>query len=212
VAKKLARDYLGFDLSPEYVQRGQRRLASVRIGDDLEGAAEPTMSAPRTPAPGQKKNSQRVPESSANGEAIQPAVVRLLSQGLRKAFGEMSQGYSLDRLVADPDLNAAFAERCRSLGLPGEARTWNRTLVRMRKQGDLDMPTQRRTEISWQDCDPYVFASEIALRRMMDQGAASLDEVLCDPDLAGEFQDCLVNRWRWRRRSGNACPSGPECM
>src|SRR5262249_34088504 len=48
VAKKLGREYLGFDLSPQYIKRGQDRLASIRIGDQLDGSPEPTMSAPAT--------------------------------------------------------------------------------------------------------------------------------------------------------------------
>jgi DNA modification methylase len=48
VAKKLGRRYLGFDLSPDYVRRGTERLVSIRVGDPLDGAPEPTMSAPQT--------------------------------------------------------------------------------------------------------------------------------------------------------------------
>ena len=48
VAKKLGRRFLGFDLSPEYVKRGTDRLARINEGDPLDGAAEPTMSAPTT--------------------------------------------------------------------------------------------------------------------------------------------------------------------
>jgi len=48
VAKKLGRRYLAFDLSQEYVDRGNARLKSLCVGDPLEGAAEPTMSAPAT--------------------------------------------------------------------------------------------------------------------------------------------------------------------
>ncbi len=48
VAKKLGRNYLGFDLSPQYIQRGQERLAGIRAGDKLDGSPEPTMSAPTT--------------------------------------------------------------------------------------------------------------------------------------------------------------------
>jgi DNA modification methylase len=50
VAKKLGRQYLAFDLSPEYVARGHARLESISVGDPLDGAPEPTMSAPATPA------------------------------------------------------------------------------------------------------------------------------------------------------------------
>jgi site-specific DNA-methyltransferase (adenine-specific) len=189
VAKKLARRWLGFDLSPEYVERGRERLESIRVGDELDGAAEPTMSAPRTPRAGEKRiqGKQRSAQSPLTAEALKPEVVRLLESGLREAFRDTSRGFSLDRLVADPELNAAFVDRCRTLGLPGDARTFNRTLFRLRKQGALEIPATIRTEISWQDCDPYLFASEIALRRLADQGAHSLDEVLCDPDLAAQF-------------------------
>jgi DNA modification methylase len=48
VAKKLGRQYLGFDLSEDYVTRGRERLASISIGDPLNGAPEPTVSAPST--------------------------------------------------------------------------------------------------------------------------------------------------------------------
>ncbi len=48
VAKKLGRRWLGFDISPEYIERGRARLAAARVGDRLEGAAEPLVSAPKT--------------------------------------------------------------------------------------------------------------------------------------------------------------------
>ena len=49
VSKKLGRQFLGFDISEDYVTRGLTRLASVQTGDALEGAPEPTVSAPATP-------------------------------------------------------------------------------------------------------------------------------------------------------------------
>ena len=54
VAKKLGRQYLGFDLSEEYVTRGRERLASISAGDPLNGAPDPTVSAPST-ANGKKR-------------------------------------------------------------------------------------------------------------------------------------------------------------
>jgi|GEM_PF-3585345 len=48
VAKKLGRDYLGFDLSPEYAAQGQKRMRAIRVGEKLDGAPEPLMSAPAT--------------------------------------------------------------------------------------------------------------------------------------------------------------------
>ena len=48
VAKKLNRQFIGFDLSPDYVRRGTERLKQIRPGDPLDGASEPTISAPTT--------------------------------------------------------------------------------------------------------------------------------------------------------------------
>lgn len=64
VAKKLGRRYVGFDLSPDYVQRGLKRLDAVQPGDRLEGAPEPTMSAPST-AHAHAKQSRRRRSSTA---------------------------------------------------------------------------------------------------------------------------------------------------
>lgn len=48
VAKKLDRRYFGFELSVDYVQRGTARLDAASVGDPLEGAANPKISAPAT--------------------------------------------------------------------------------------------------------------------------------------------------------------------
>ncbi|MEK6799760.1 MAG: site-specific DNA-methyltransferase [Planctomycetota bacterium] len=48
VAGKLGRDYLGYDISDEYVKQVSQRLAAIRRGDALEGDADPLKSAPDT--------------------------------------------------------------------------------------------------------------------------------------------------------------------
>ena len=60
VAKKLGRNPIGFDLSPDYVKRGTERLASISVGDALDGAPEPTMSAPSTANGRRLQDKQRV--------------------------------------------------------------------------------------------------------------------------------------------------------
>jgi site-specific DNA-methyltransferase (adenine-specific) len=49
-AKKLARHWLGFELSPEYAAQVRARLDAVREGDPLNGPEEPKLSAPSTAA------------------------------------------------------------------------------------------------------------------------------------------------------------------
>ncbi len=48
VAKKLGRDWLGFELSKNYAQAIRRRSDAVHPGDPLEGPEDPLASAPRT--------------------------------------------------------------------------------------------------------------------------------------------------------------------
>ena len=68
VAKKLGRRFLGFDLSPDYVKRGTVRLADTRVGDALDGAPEPTMSAPST-ATGRRLEDKVNGVAKSNGHA-----------------------------------------------------------------------------------------------------------------------------------------------
>jgi len=195
VAKKLGRKYLGFELSEDYVNRGRDRLDKICVGDSLDGSAEPTLSAPATPT---KKGTTRSTPESKNQSDSPPLTLlqqRVYQNGLLEAFRETHDGYSVDRVVADPDLNASFAAACCGLGLPGDARTWNWTLFRMRKAGAFaGIPASRRTEIEWEACDPFLFASEIAWGQLIDQGCESLDAILCDPALAASF-DHIAGKW-----------------
>jgi site-specific DNA-methyltransferase (adenine-specific) len=48
VAKKLGRQFLGFEMSPEYARQAQSRVDDAEAGAPLLGAAEPLVSAPAT--------------------------------------------------------------------------------------------------------------------------------------------------------------------
>jgi site-specific DNA-methyltransferase (adenine-specific) len=199
VAKKLGRRHLGFDLSPDYVQRGTERLKGIRVGDLLDGATEPTMSAPKTAESKSTKRQKNRKQARTKLSPIQTILSnaakaqeewskKRYDHALVEAFTTVADGYSVDRVIADPKLNALFANACRESDLPGDIRWWNRMLFRARKAGMLaDTRTDRRTEISWEECDSFLFASEIAWKRMIDRGFRSLDDILCDPDAALEF-------------------------
>ena len=73
------------------------------------------------------------------------------------------------------------------MGLPGTPKDWNRLLMTLRKAGKLIVPVRKRTEFSWSDYDEFLFASEIAWSEMKDHG--TLDDILCDPDLANQFDE-----------------------
>ncbi|HAY79524.1 MAG TPA: site-specific DNA-methyltransferase [Planctomycetaceae bacterium] len=195
VAKKLGRRFLAFELSESYVAHGLQRLQETCVGDRLDGSPEPTLSAPTTQTTRGKTlaDGRRVSaatRSQAEREREFDAAQRELTmRGIMEAYRIAHAGHSVDRVVADADLNQAFAEACRRLGVVGNERVWNTLLFRLRKSGRLsEMVTHEATKISWSDCDSYWYASEIALQWMLDQDLAdSLDEVLCCPQLAAQF-------------------------
>jgi site-specific DNA-methyltransferase (adenine-specific) len=204
VAKKLGRSYIGFEISADYVQHGLSRLDGVRVGDRLDGSAEPLVSAPETGVKlsqhakaknakqktnGRTRTSRHDLEEKAAEARSVAAQQELTKRGVIEAFSRTHDGFSADRVVADPDLNSAFVDICRELGIAGDARAWNVLLFGQRKAGKLaHLKTTRTTTLSWEDCDRYLFASEIALQRILDrENAASLDDILCDPALATKF-------------------------
>lgn len=199
VAKKLGRQYQGFELSKQYVRMIKKRLKSINVGDPLDGPENPALSAPRTKKGRQLKRPTAEPKVStspvvarANISLGQVAVANgELMTAVAEAFMASHQGYSADRVIADPALNEPFLENCRRLGLPGSERDWNHLLLNVRKRGGLSsIDTSRRTTVRRAMMEPFVFASEIAWRRVAkDNSDCSLDEILCDPTMATRFED-----------------------
>ncbi len=193
VAKKLGRDFLGCELSEDYVKYASDRLKSIKVGDPLDGPADPIASAPSTAA-GVRLDSKgrrtRTKIISGALEDNQPSIGRkpLSSKGdieeaVREAFHSTHEGFSVDRVVVDPHLNHSFVERCSRLGIPGEAADFNRLLMRLRKNRKLGTKfTSRNITISHEEFDCYSFAAEIAWGLVRSRySGESLDEILCDP-------------------------------
>jgi site-specific DNA-methyltransferase (adenine-specific) len=186
VAKKLERKWVGFELSKDYAKRGRERLRLASEGDLLDGAAEPQVSAPRTNS---QRNSgrPRLSQPSLNLEGLDDQ-----KQGLLEAFRKSCQGYSVDRVVADPVFNESFQTECETAGVGGNPPQRNRMLFRLRKSGILaraGIATSKRTNITWKKVQRYIFASEIAWRQVSDIHNLSLDELLCDPIIADTFDN-----------------------
>lgn len=76
VAKKLGRRYVGYDLSADYVKLGRERLGSIKVGDKLNGAPEPTMSAPTTPGRVPKRHKKPVAETKPATHTKKPRAKR----------------------------------------------------------------------------------------------------------------------------------------
>jgi hypothetical protein len=107
---------------------------------------------------------------------------------LIQAFAESRDGFSADRVVADPQLDRRFLRRCRELGLSGTDFDLNRSLLNARKNGLMsDLPRTKRFTV--RGTDEFDYASELAVRHLQLTRKISLDQIVCDPDLAREFDD-----------------------
>ena len=69
VAKKLGRQWIGFELSAEYAQKTRDRLAQVQCGDLLDGVENPLFSVPTTAAGKSGKPAAARTARNSNGEA-----------------------------------------------------------------------------------------------------------------------------------------------
>lgn len=208
VAKKLNRHWLGFELSTDYVKEIRKRLDGIKVGEPLNGPANPLASAPTTAAgrvrkPGMKKLARGQTLKSLEGRGtptergpiavkhvlkeVAPTVDAVgIDDAVTAAFEGTSQGYSVDRLLADPVLNAAFVAHCRSQAISGTPAEWNRRLLRLRKSA-RGLSSSQRTEVRWEQMDSYRFAAEIAWQLVVQQYDMTIDSILCDPDLAEVF-------------------------
>jgi site-specific DNA-methyltransferase (adenine-specific) len=192
VAKKLGRQWLGIELSSDYVKRANARVKNCRPGDSLDGPADPVRSAPSTSA-GKSKVRLR------NGRPI-PALDEETETGVIAAYTKSSKGYSADMVLCDPERNAEFIEACRQRSLAGDASLWNRSLLRIRKRGDLPSIDRIRSRSTLEEMDTYSHASEIALRLLSIDYQMSLDEILCWPEVARTFDD-LAGRFAADQRT-----------
>jgi site-specific DNA-methyltransferase (adenine-specific) len=107
---------------------------------------------------------------------------------LIQAFGEVRDGYSADRVVADPALDKKFLRRSRELGVSGTDYDLNWKLLNARKGGLMsDLPKTKRYTVN--ETDQFEYSSELAVRHLQRTKNVSLDQIICDPDLAQEFDE-----------------------
>jgi len=212
VAKKLGRRWLGFELSRDYVGRVKDRLREANVGDPLDGPADPLASAP--PTNGRSRTgykARRLKRRTLDEET---------AKGIVAAFRATHDGYSVDRLLADPELGDAFLRACKKSGVPGNPVIWNRGLLRVRKSGRLPGAAKRDRAFTFEQMDPYSHAAEIAMRHLAGEALprkTTLDEILCDPRLAQRFDEIAKHyapgyssfQYRWaalaiRKRASHA--------
>lgn len=136
-------------------------------------------------------------EAEAEGTSLNQLVVTKLAVQLDnlaggrlasiiQAFGEIREGYSVDRVIADPKLDRKFLSRCRELNVSGADYNLNWALMNERKKGNLShLPRTKRYTV--QEIDEFEYASELAVRYLQNLNEVSLDQIICDPELAEKF-------------------------
>jgi site-specific DNA-methyltransferase (adenine-specific) len=198
VAKKLGREWVGCELSDEYVRAATERLAAIQYGDPLDGPADPIASAPST-TNGRRLASVEAVESREKLPDAVPAVNvpksakrelrELVRETIVEAFFAAHDGYSIDWLLANPQLQELFHEECREAGLIGGPVDWNRELLRIRKTGGFPKRGKiKKVQLSDEELEAFDFAAEIGWRMANDKfHGPSLDEILCDPEKASYF-------------------------
>ncbi len=178
VAKKLRRNWMGFELSDEYVKHIGKRLDQTQPGDEIDGPADPIESAPKT-AKGKKRAKKQFDDDTI--------------QAVIESYQTAGDGFPADYILCDRELDQKFIKECKKHGIGGNAIVWNRLLLRLRKSGKLPKATRRPAQVSADDLNLYGYASEVAWRlvsdefRTPDSAPTSLDDILCCPDMADYF-------------------------
>ena len=110
---------------------------------------------------------------------------------IEQALRACGDGYSPDRVVADPELNLRFVAWCHGRGMQESARDLNHKLLNSRKAGGLTKyRTTKKTRVG--PADDFKFAAEISARHMEKKHGIKLDNILCDPILAREFDEHAI--------------------
>lgn len=188
VAKKLGRQWMGFELSADYVRYIRHRLDKTNMGDAVDGPEDPIRSAP----------------STAQGKRRRKSFDEQAEQAVVDAYRKAGQGYPADYMLCDKDINAEFVAECQARGIGGNAQVWNRYLLRLRKAHKLPKSTRKPGRMTSEQMNRYGFASEVAWHLLAIDYRKTLDDILCSPDFAAEF-DRLAAEYGPRDLGVTAC-------
>ena len=123
VAKKLGRQFVGFELSEEYMKAGTERLEQTNVGAELTGAAEPKMSAPKTWQGKANKKTQQQQESVKTVEAaplpVDQRIAEAINDGVLIAWRSLKTTGTVKDVLDDTTAAEKFYSACERLGIPG---------------------------------------------------------------------------------------------
>ena len=178
VAKKLGRRWIGFELSSEYVKYIKDRIDKTDVGEKIDGPEDPIESAPST-----FQGKQRRTQKDSDTE-----------RGVIESYLTAGAGFPADIVLCDRELNGAFIAECKKRGIDGNPYFWNRLMLQLRKSKGLPKSSRSIPEIKAEQLDQFGYASEVAWRLLAIDFRKTLDDILCSPDFAEEF-DRLATRY-----------------
>lgn len=106
-----------------------------------------------------------------------------------QGFKKHHRGFAIDRFLADPDLVEAFLDDVRKNGVDAAAAQINRRLLRIRKAGQLKVPT---TAEDRRDLTPFLIPAELAVAQLGYRFDATYDDLLADPEIGNAFDELAL--------------------
>ena len=105
------------------------------------------------------------------------------------AFTATHDGWSVDEVILNDDLNAAFLKRCRKQLPKIDSVEINWRLLNMRKAGKLKSKTTRSGARPSQE---HTSVAEMVARSLIDQHGVTIDRIMADPNLRSQFDDKAI--------------------
>ena len=115
---------------------------------------------------------------------LQDDLSKRYEKAVTRAYLNARGGFSSDRVLADPRINADFVRACRDLGVDDSPFHLNLALVGLRKHNKLKAKSKRSNV---PDIWRVAVASEMAARTMYYRFGISVDTALAHPDFVTEF-------------------------
>lgn len=116
--------------------------------------------------------------------AVAQATSTDIQNVIANAFATTHDGWSVDEVILNDDLNRAFLKKCQDQ-LPGVATAkLNWRLLNMRKAGSLKTKTTRSGA---KPSRAHVAVAEMVARSLIDQHAVTIDRIMADPKLRVQF-------------------------
>ena len=179
VAKKLGRQFMGFELSADYVAYIHERLGRIRLDDPIDGPRDPIRSAPSTARGKQRKT--RVLDRATELAVIQ-------------AFQSVCDGFPVNYFLCDQERVRAFLKECKANGVDWNSTQINGLLMQLQSAKRLPPPSAKPKNLSAAEMDSIGWASEIAWRMMGTEYQLTLDQMFCSLEFGTEF-DRLVREF-----------------